>query len=212
MLRSVLLVLACGISLIAAQSPPTIGLNDEEPRPFTLSPLGLSSIVGYLYTPAIRARIYEWRVRQNDPSSERVTVPTAVTAPIVHVAFKSFHPTILGELADSTLIGDLGVVLVPHGRDLNGRSRYLHVDQPDIMSRFPMGVPFPAWGAASSVLTERDKILALDGRLSTMDIMAVATFSVEKWRPGNSVFVYQIHWRRGSLLYTNTAADVRPVD
>jgi hypothetical protein len=169
-------------------------------------------VVGYVYTPAIRARIFEWRARQDDPSIERVSIPPAATAPIVHVAFKSFHPSILEEFADSTLIGDLGVVLVPHGRDLNGRSRYSHVDHPDIMRRFPMGIPFPAWEAASSLSAEREKIGALDSRLASMDIMAVATFSLEKWRPGNLVVVYQINWRRGGLFYTNSAGDVLAID
>src|SRR5262245_53524791 len=81
------------------------------------------------------------------------------------------------------LIGDLGAVLVPHGKDLNGRAKLVKVDHPDIMKRYPQGFPMPAWEAAATMVTDASRISALDPRLAEMDIMAVATFPLEKWLP-----------------------------
>ena len=42
----ILLIAAAACAGVAAQSPPTVGLTDEEPRPLTLTPRGLSTFWG----------------------------------------------------------------------------------------------------------------------------------------------------------------------
>jgi hypothetical protein len=81
------------------------------------------------------------------------------------------------------------------------------------MIRYPLGIPFPKWDTALKLPTNRADVVALDDRLSAMDVMAVAIFPLEAWRPDMDAVIYQMVWNKyGGVSYHVRRGDIRPVD
>ena len=179
--------------------------------------------VGWVCTPSVRVALFDWLMRRSNPRVEQITIPPAVSAPVIHIAFTAFaaFPTfslgILSNLAGETPVNGPVAFAVPHGafpKEMRDR-----IPLPDslpaamlamLAEPFPKGIPFPVGVPALSLSTDPADIAALDSRLAALDIAAIATFARDALKPGMDVVLYQIVVNRsGTIAYHQRRGEIR---